>query len=88
MGFQRPFDAEARAQAAEWLAAWTPMGPILAARRVAELRELTEADSARIAVELLWPMVPPSPGDAVRACARSRLSCGVLPSARDPTPAR
>ena len=39
------------------------MGPLLEARRVSELRQLTEVESARIAVELLWPMVPPGPGD-------------------------
>lgn len=58
-----PFDADARAQTAEWLESWARMGPILEARRVSELRQLTEIESARIAVELLWPMVPPSPGD-------------------------
>lgn len=59
-----PFDAEARAQTAEWLKAWTRIGPLLEARRVSELRQLTEAESARIAVELLWPMVPDGSGDA------------------------
>ena len=63
MSSERPYDAEARAQTAEWLATWARMGPVLEARRVTELRELTEVESARIAVELLWPMVPPSPGD-------------------------
>ncbi|MBI3494193.1 MAG: hypothetical protein HY047_20800 [Acidobacteria bacterium] len=63
MSSVRPFDAEARAQTAEWLAAWARMGPILEARRVSELRQLTEADSARIAVELLWPLVPAGHGD-------------------------
>jgi len=58
-----PFDAEARAQTAEWLNAWTRIGPLLEARRVSELRQLTEAESARIAVELLWPMVPAGSGD-------------------------
>ena len=58
-----PFDAEARAGTAEWLANWARTGPRLEARRVAELRQLTGAESARIAVELLWPMVPPGPGD-------------------------
>ena len=59
----RPFDAQARAETMEWLASWARMGPLLEARRVAELRQLTGAESARIAVELLWPMVPPGPGD-------------------------
>ena len=58
-----PFDAEARAGPAEWLESWARTGPLLEARRVAELRQLTGAESARIAVELLWPMVPPGPGD-------------------------
>ena len=63
MSPQRPFDAEARAQTAEWLARWARMGPILEARRVSELRARSEAESARVAVELLWPMVPPGHGD-------------------------
>lgn len=58
-----PFDAEARAQTAAWLNAWTRIGPLLEARRVSELRQLTEAESARIAVELLWPTVRAGSGD-------------------------
>lgn len=58
-----PFDAQARAETAQWLENWARTGPLLEARRVAELRQLTSADAARIAVELLWPMVPPGPGD-------------------------
>jgi hypothetical protein len=58
-----PFDAQARAETAQWLEHWASTGPLLEARRVAELRQLTGADAARIAVELLWPMVPPGPGD-------------------------
>jgi hypothetical protein len=57
------FDAIARAGTAEWLDGWARMGPLLEARRVAELRQLTGAEAARIAVELLWPMVTPGPGD-------------------------
>ncbi len=63
MSSVRPFDAEARAQTARWLESWARMGPVLEVRRVSELRQLTGAESARIAVELLWPMVPPGPGD-------------------------
>jgi hypothetical protein len=63
MASVRPFDAEARAQTAEWLASWARIGPLLEAQRVAELRRLTSAEAARIAVELLWPVVPPGPGD-------------------------
>lgn len=63
MSSVRPFDAEARARTAEWLEGWARTGPLLEARRVEELRQLTGAESARIAVELLWPMVPPGPGD-------------------------
>ncbi len=58
-----PFDAEARAATAEWLKGWARLGPVLEARRVAELRDLTEVESARIAVRLLWPMTPPGAGD-------------------------
>ena len=63
MASVRPFDAEARAETAQWLKGWARVGPILEARRVSELRRLTDAESARIAVDLLWPMVPPGPGD-------------------------
>ena len=63
MSSARPFDAEARAETAEWLSNWARLGPILEARRVSELRQLTDVESARIAVELLWPMVAPGPGD-------------------------
>lgn len=48
---------------AEWLEGWARVGPLLEARRVSELRQLSAVESARIAVELLWPMVPPGPGD-------------------------
>jgi hypothetical protein len=58
-----PFDAEARAQTAKWLKNWARIGPLLEVRRVSDLRQLTSSDAARIAVELLWPMVPPGPGD-------------------------
>ncbi len=58
-----PFDAAARAATATWLDSWARTGPLLEARRVSELRQLTGAEAARIAMELLWPMVPPGPGD-------------------------
>lgn len=63
MGSVRPFDADARAETARWLESWARLGPLLEARRVSELRQLTGTESARIAVELLWPAVPPGPGD-------------------------
>ena len=53
MGAAPPFDAQARAETALWLEHWARTGPLLEARRVAELRQLTGADAARIAVELL-----------------------------------
>jgi hypothetical protein len=58
-----PFDAAARAATAEWLAGWARTGPLLEARRLAELRLLTEADAARVAFDLVWPMAPVGPGD-------------------------
>lgn len=64
MSDSRPFDAVARAETAEWLRGWARTGPLLEARRVAALQQLTDADSARIAVEVLWPMVSPGHGDA------------------------
>lgn len=59
----RPFDEVARAETREWLESWARRGPVLEARRVAELRQLTEAESARIAVDVIWPMVPSGGGD-------------------------
>jgi hypothetical protein len=59
----RPFDAHARSETARWLENWARVGPHLEARRVAELRQLTDVESARIAVEWLWPMVSPGHGD-------------------------
>jgi hypothetical protein len=58
-----PYDAAARAATAEWLAGWARNGPLLEERRLAELRQLTDADVARIAVELVWPMALVGPGD-------------------------
>jgi hypothetical protein len=63
MSALRVFDDEARAETAAWLENWARVGPQLEARRVSELRQLTDSESARIAVELLWPMVTPGPGD-------------------------
>jgi hypothetical protein len=59
----RPFDAEARAQTARWLETWARNGPLLEARRVADLRQLTDEVSAWVAVDLVWPMAPSGPGD-------------------------
>jgi len=59
----RPYDAATRAATAEWLATWAHNGPLLEARRVAELRRLTDSDSARVAVEFVWPMAHVGPGD-------------------------
>lgn len=59
----RPFDAEARALTARWLESWARNGPLLESHRVAELRQLTDEESARIAVDLVWPMAAPGPGD-------------------------
>lgn len=66
----RPFDDKARAQMAEWVDNWKRVGPILEAERVAGLRALSETESARIAVELLWPMAPIGGGDAGEGLVR------------------
>ena len=63
MSGAKSFDAEARAETAEWLRGWARTGPILEARRVSELQQLTDVESARLAVEVLWPMVSPGHGD-------------------------
>jgi hypothetical protein len=59
-----PFDAEARRATAQWLALWARNGRELDARRVEDLRMLTDASAARIAVDVVWPMAPLAPGDA------------------------
>ena len=59
-----PFDDQARAEMKRWLDVWKVAGPMLDAERVASLRRLTETDAARIAVELLWPMVGVGGGDS------------------------
>ena len=87
MSCERPFAAEARAQTAEWLARRARIGPLLEARRVSELRALSEVESARVAVELLWPMVPPGHGDDGEASAHSMTSCVVWRNAHDTTAA-
>ncbi len=58
-----PWDDKARAGMKQWVEHWKRVGPLLEAQRVTELRALTEAESARIAVELLWPMAPLGSGD-------------------------
>ena len=63
MSDARPFDAAARAETAEWLRSWARTGPLLEAQRVSELRQLTDVESARLAIEVLWPMVSPGRGD-------------------------
>jgi hypothetical protein len=63
MRFERRYDENARAQTAAWLGLWARNGSDLEALRVTELRRLTEETSARIAVELVWPMAPPGSGD-------------------------
>lgn len=40
----------------DWVDHWKRVGPALEAERVSRLRELDESESARIAVELLWPL--------------------------------
>jgi hypothetical protein len=51
-----PLDAEGRAQMKRWLETWKRLGPILDAERVEGLRRLDDAESARIARDLVWPM--------------------------------
>ena len=63
------FDADARAQMKRWLDNWKVTGPILEDIRVQELRQLTETEAARIARDLLWPMVEPGGGDDAEGIA-------------------
>jgi hypothetical protein len=82
-----PFDAKARAEMKRWLDNWKRVGPILEAQRVVELRALTEVESARVAVELLWPTAPVGGGDdgeglALMHAALRRLGSGLDSSPR------
>lgn len=76
------FDAEARAATAEWLRYWARVGPLLAQRRTTELRQLTEEESARIAVDLLWPMAQPGSGDGGKGLEPMRDALRRLANAR------
>jgi hypothetical protein len=49
-------DSEVRRQLEQWLDDWSRVGPALDAERTAELRAMTDAEAARIAVEIVWPM--------------------------------
>jgi hypothetical protein len=49
-------DAETRAQMKRWLETWRRVGPMLDADRLERLRRLDEAEAARIACDLVWPM--------------------------------
>ena len=59
-----PLDEAGRAGMKQWLDQWKQAGPILEAERVANLRKLDDPESARIAVELLWPLARVGLGDA------------------------
>jgi hypothetical protein len=56
-------DDVTRADMRRWLDTWKRVGPILDAERVANLRKMDEAESARIAVASLWPMARVGAGD-------------------------
>jgi hypothetical protein len=49
-------DAETRHQMKQWLDHWKRVAPILEANRLERLRQLDDAESARIACDLVWPM--------------------------------
>ncbi len=68
-GSAQPDDTEMRVQMKRWLDNWKRVGPILEASRVEGLRRLTEDEAARIARDLLWPMVPPGGGDDAEGIA-------------------
>ena len=40
----------------QWVDNWARVGPILEAERLARLRQLDDAESARIARDVVWPM--------------------------------
>lgn len=52
----RPLDADSRARMKQWVDNWAQTGPILEAERLARLRQLDDAESARIARDIVWPM--------------------------------
>ena len=53
---QAAIDAETRRQMKQWLDQWKRAGPILEGERLERLRQLDDAESARIACDLVWPM--------------------------------
>lgn len=63
VGVHLPLDGQGRAETKQWLENWKRVGPLLEAIRVEELRKLTDEESARIARDLLWPMLMPGGSD-------------------------
>ena len=49
-------DTETRARMKQWLDNWRSVSPLLEAELLEELRRLDDAESARIARDLVWPM--------------------------------
>lgn len=47
---------DVRAQMKQWVEQWKRIAPVLDAERTAALQAMTEADAARIAVEIVWPI--------------------------------
>jgi hypothetical protein len=67
-----PFDEKARAGMKRWVDNWKRVGPLLEARRTADLRRLTEGEAARIATELLWVGQPAGQGDSAAGLVAMR----------------
>lgn len=58
----RPLDELERTQMRQWLANWQAAAPLLDQERAERIRALSDADAARIALDL-WALARPDGGD-------------------------
>ncbi len=58
----RALDEHEREQMRQWLANWQVAGPLLEQERTERVRALTDADAARMALDL-WEFARPNAGD-------------------------
>lgn len=58
----RVLDEHEREQMRQWLATWQRVGPLLDEERAARIRALSDAEAARVALDL-WQFARPGGGD-------------------------
>lgn len=73
-----PLSAEERSQMRQWLDNWRVTGPVLEQERVARIRALSDADAARMALDL-WEFARPEGGDDGEGILPMRRALQKLP---------